>query len=317
MGDSPKTSVSTLSIVNPFGAPLYYRETVTSTMNEARSLAAEFSEGVPHGTVVAAGCQTTGRGRGGRFWNTEWGSLPFTVILRYPGAAVPSCLTLRAGLALSLAIEDFVEDFTATAGSKHIAGPNRKTLAGRVQVKWPNDIMLIQKDGMGKKAAGVLAEAAGFSGGGIVYLGMGINVAQRKFPPDLAEKACSIAGTLYPEKPGIEAAAAYTAAYATAYDELAERRFILLEKILARLYAELETGGTAENAGAGQGWRERLLERLYMRGKPVRFIPGAAGSNDAVDGTLAGIGGDGELLIAVKGETRSFVTGELSVYEKF
>ncbi|MDR1307828.1 MAG: biotin--[acetyl-CoA-carboxylase] ligase [Treponema sp.] len=305
--DSPGAStlsVSTLDVANPFGAPIYYRETLASTMDEARSLAG-LSGNAPHGTVIAAGCQTAGRGRGGRFWNTKRGSLPFTVILRYPGA-IPPGLTLRAGLALSLAIEDFMEDFAAAAG------PVRESPVGRVQVKWPNDIMLIQKDGRGKKAAGVLAEAGfpGGSRGGVVYLGMGVNAAQREFPPELAEKACSIAGTLYPaEKPGAERAA-YTAAYAA----LEERRFILLGGILARLYAEL---GIDKNAAAGQGWRERLLERLYMRGKQVRFIPGAAGSGGAVEGILKGIGGAGELLIEVNGTIRSFITGELEVYESF
>jgi BirA family biotin operon repressor/biotin-[acetyl-CoA-carboxylase] ligase len=300
-----------LDIANPFGAPVYYRETVAGTMDEARSLVSGFSGDAPHGTVIAAGYQSAGRGRAGRSWNMERDkSLPFTVILRYPdAAAIPSCLTLRAGLALSLAMEDFIASFAA--------GPDRKAPAVRVQVKWPNDIMLIQKDGAGKKAAGILAEAAGFPGGGIVYLGMGINVAQREFPPELEKKACSIAGTLYPEKPGAETAASYAV--------LAERRFTLLEKVLARLYAELKPDpgsagtehGTDKNTMADNAWRERLLERLYMRGKPVRFIPGAAGSDTVVEGTLEGVGRDGELLIAVNGETRPFVTGELAVYEIF
>jgi BirA family biotin operon repressor/biotin-[acetyl-CoA-carboxylase] ligase len=259
-------------------------------------------------------------------------NLPFTVILRYPDfAAIPPCLTLRTGLALSLAIEDFAETACPPAlNPARSAGP--ETLAGRVEVKWPNDIMLIQADGRGKKAAGILAEAAGFSGkaagfsGGsvTVYLGVGINAAQRDFPPELEKKACSIAGTLYPEISGAEAAARYAG--------LAEKRFVLLEKAIARLYAELEGSGpeehgavehgaakrgaetTAERAAREAPWRERLLRRLYMRGKPVRFIPGAAGSGNAVEGILAGIGGAGELLITIDGKTRPFVTGELEVY---
>jgi BirA family biotin operon repressor/biotin-[acetyl-CoA-carboxylase] ligase len=311
-GELRNVEFSTLDVANPFGAPVYYRETLASTMDEARSLVSGFSGDAPHGTVIAAGYQSAGRGRSGRPWNTERDeSLLFTVIFRYPdAAAIPPCFTLRAGLALSLAVEDFIGE----------AGPDRETLAGRVQVKWPNDIMLIQKDGTGKKAAGVLAEAAGFSGSsdGAVYLGVGINVAQRKFPPELEKKACSIAGTLYPEKPGVETAASYAV--------LAERRFTLLEKVLVRLYAELEKPdpgsgdtehGTGKTAMAGNAWRERLLERLYMRGKPVRFIPGAAGSDAVVEGTLEGIGGDGELLIGVTGTIRSFITGELAVYENF
>jgi hypothetical protein len=81
-----------------------------------------------------------------------------------------------------------------------------------------------------------------------------------------------------------------------------------LEEILLRLYAEL-TGGN--------GWRRRLEERLYRRGEEVTFIDGAAGSENAVGGRLAGIGPAGELLIVPRGETeaRSFITGELRVYQ--
>ncbi|MDR2049186.1 MAG: biotin--[acetyl-CoA-carboxylase] ligase family protein [Treponema sp.] len=304
-----------LDIANPFGAPVYYRENLTSTMDAARALVLsglpEFGEppgpSAPHGTVIVAGYQSAGRGRAGRPWNMGRGeSLPLTLILRYPAlTAIPQCLTLRAGLALSLAIEDFVE----------IAAPPALP-AGRVLVKWPNDIMLIQTDGRGKKAAGILAEAAGFSGdsGGTVYLGMGINIAQGEFPPELERKACSIAGTLCPEESG---AGPFRA-------KLAKGRFILLEKILVRLYDELEGSGpekaqpgtypAAADAVKQTSWRERLLQRLYMRGKPVRFFPGAAGSGGAVKGVLAGVGDAGELLIAVDGEDRSFVTGELDVY---
>ena len=345
-----------LDIANPFGAPVYYRETVASTMDEARALAGppespSAGGSAPHGTVIAAGYQSAGRGRSGRPWNMGRGeSLPFTVILRYPDfAAIPSCLTLRTGLALSLAIEDFME-----AAGPPVPNPARlpgpETLAGRVQVKWPNDIMLIQADGRGKKAAGILAEATGIlaetadipagtagssggSGSGTVYLGVGINVAQRDFPPELEKKACSIAGTLYPEIPGAAESGAEAEARCAG---LAEKRFVLLEKAIARLYAELEGSGAGEpgpektvveyackaasdngpagKAAAGNSWRERLLRRLYMRGKPVRFFPGAAGSGRAVEGILAGVGEAGELLITVDGEDRPFITGELDIY---
>ncbi|MDR2210306.1 MAG: biotin--[acetyl-CoA-carboxylase] ligase [Spirochaetaceae bacterium] len=300
----PGRGFSLLPMANPFGAPVYYRDTVDSTMDAARTLGGPpESSDLPHGTVIAAGYQSAGRGRSGRPWNMDRGSnLPLTVILRYPAiAAIPPGLTLRTGLALSLAVEDFVQ----------AAVPGGKTLAGRVKVKWPNDIMLIQQispEG-GKKAAGILAETAGFSGdsgGGRVYLGVGVNIAQRDFPPELRHRACSIAGTLYPERSETERTGAETGAAA-----LVQGRFILLEKFLARLYAELE--GPPDPA-PGKSWRERLLERLYMRGRPVRFIPGAAGSGHAVEGILAGIGAAGELLITLDGEDRPFVTGELDIY---
>jgi BirA family biotin operon repressor/biotin-[acetyl-CoA-carboxylase] ligase len=156
-----------LNIRNPFGAKIFYEETVASTMDVSRRLAAE---GEPHGTVIAADFQETGRGRGqDRVWQMNRGeNLPFTVFLRYLRIEeIPSALTLRAGLAVSLAIEDFAPG-----------------LKGAVMVKWPNDIMIGCK-----KNAGILCEASG----GNVHIGIGINAAQKEFPGYLREKATSIA----------------------------------------------------------------------------------------------------------------------------
>jgi BirA family biotin operon repressor/biotin-[acetyl-CoA-carboxylase] ligase len=155
-----------IPIQNPFKAPVYHEETLASTMAVSRALAAG---GEPHGTVIAAGFQEAGRGRTqGRIWHMERNtSLPFTVLLRYGRVeAIPPALTLRTGLAIALAIEDFVP-----------------ALAGAVRVKWPNDIMICAK-----KAAGILAEA----GGGDVHIGIGINVAQKTFPGFLRGKATSL-----------------------------------------------------------------------------------------------------------------------------
>jgi BirA family biotin operon repressor/biotin-[acetyl-CoA-carboxylase] ligase len=271
--------VETLAIANPFGAPVYYAESAGSTMDEARAL---FRSGAGHGTTAAAGYQRAGRGRGGRVWVMNAGeSLPFTTLLRYADtAAIPPCLTLRAGLAAARAIERF-------AGG---------ALDGNVLVKWPNDIMLVWKDGRVRKTAGVLTEASG----GAVYLGAGINIAQQKFPPELERKAGSIAGAL--------------ASYGADAAALMKRRFSLLEGFLAELYAELETP-------RGASWRAELEARLYMRNRTVCFVPGAppelagAGGGE-INGVLAGIGEGGEILIRPEGgPVSSFITGELKVYE--
>ena len=118
----------TLKIDNPFNAPVFHEDTVTSTMAVSRELA---SDGSVHGTVIMADFQSAGRGRiQNRTWEMESKmSLPFTLLLRFPAIEeIPSALTLRAGLAASLAIEDF-------------APP----LKGSVFVKWPNDIMIGSK----------------------------------------------------------------------------------------------------------------------------------------------------------------------------
>jgi BirA family biotin operon repressor/biotin-[acetyl-CoA-carboxylase] ligase len=244
-------------------------------MDIARELAAR---GEPHGTVIVADFQAAGRGRiRERNWEMERNvSLPFTVLLRYPRIEeIPAALTLRTGLAAALAFEDFVP-----------------ALRGAVFIKWPNDIMLrsLSESGAGraKKAAGILTEADG----GVVFTGIGINVAQRKFPAALAEKATSIG-------------------LAAGVDLNPESRFVLLEKILARLRQELDFV-----SGGGDAWRRRLDERLYKKNERVRFVCGAANSGGIVEGRLTGIGAGGELLIVPDGEkdARAFITGELQVY---
>jgi len=253
--------MTSLKIRNPFNAPVYHEETVSSTMDVSRALA---DAGEPHGTVITADFQEAGRGRGDRVWQMNRGeNLPFTILLRYPGVKdIPSALTLRIGLAVSLAIEDFAP-----------------CLRSRVKVKWPNDIMIDDK-----KNVGILCEAAG----GTVRAGIGLNVAQKEFPAHLREKAVSIAA-------------------ASGIDLAPGDCFTLLEKILARLFDELN----APQAFAD--WKSRLEQRLYKKGEQVVFVEGEAGSPREVRGRLAGIGESGELLIAAEGETqaRLFVTGEL------
>ena len=277
-----------LSVANPFNAPVYYEDTVGSTMDVSRTLA---SSGEPHGTVITAGNQEAGRGRmRGRSWEMEKKTnLPFSVLLRYPRIEdIPPALTLRTGLAVAFAIEEYVEDRGLGVRLRRIGDWGKEErdrgLGARdwaVLIKWPNDILLW--DGVAaKKVAGILAEADG----GNVHVGIGINVSQSEFPAHLSGKAASISQAV-----GVQG------------DPL-----LLLELVLARLYGEIET-----QQPGGSDWLSRIEERLYKKGEQVSFIPGAAGSENTVSGTLAGIGSSGELLIHVGGETapRSFLTGEL------
>ena len=150
-------------------------------------------------------------------------------------------------------------------------------LAGSVLIKWPNDVLI------GKaKAVGILVEADG----GNVHIGIGVNVGQKQFPGFLQGKATSI---------GL-----------AANREIADgERYKLLEKILIRLRAEVETPSNS--------WRERIEARLYQKGRPVCFAGGPADSPRMVTGILCGIGPGGELLLIPDGgaETLSFTTGEL------
>ena len=155
------------NIQNPFNAPVYHAQVVSSTMDVSRKLALK---GEPGGTVIAADFQETGRGRiQDRKWQTENKmSLLFTIFLRYKKIDdIPAVLTLKAGLAVSDAIAGFSEK-----------------LKGLVKIKWPNDIMINSK-----KAAGILCESDGEN----VYIGIGLNMRQKEFPDHLREKATSFA----------------------------------------------------------------------------------------------------------------------------
>jgi BirA family biotin operon repressor/biotin-[acetyl-CoA-carboxylase] ligase len=118
------------------------------------------------GAIATADHQTGGRGRRGRTWVEAPGtSVLVSVLLRPPpGRAAPQ-LSLVGGLAAALAVED--------------------ALALAAQIKWPNDVMVDRR-----KVAGVLAEARG----GVVVLGIGINVNQTReqLPEDARVAAASL-----------------------------------------------------------------------------------------------------------------------------
>jgi len=263
-------------------APVYHEGTVSSTMEVSRLLA---QDNAAHGTVITADFQEEGRGRiRGRKWEMEKGqALAFTVLLRFTG--IPAALSLKTGLAVALAIEDFAP-----------------TLSSKALIKWPNDILLpsahsvlqpslkgvepqVRGSPLDKKsalkAAGILAEADGCN----VHIGIGVNVSQKQIPDSLREKATSLS-------------------LASGVDYYREDRFILLEKILSRLHDEIES----------TDWRERVEARLYKKGEQVCFAKGAADSGQLMTGTLTGIGPEGELLILPPGETTplAFTAGELT-----
>lgn len=128
---------------------------VTSTQDVARAAA---EAGAPHGSVFVAEEQTAGRGRLDRRWVAEPGvNLTFTVVLRPLGRVRDApLLTLGAAAGLALALD--------------------------VRVKWPNDLV----DDDGRKLGGLLAEME-TDGDRVawVILGVGLNVNQAAFPPEL------------------------------------------------------------------------------------------------------------------------------------
>ena len=150
-----------------FGATLLRFESLTSTNDLARELAAE---GAEEGLAIVAGEQTAGRGSKGRQWSSPPGQgLYLSVVLRPALAASKSpILTLAAAVAVA---ETINREFNVA-----------------VDIKWPNDVLL-----SGRKVCGILVESAS-EGDDLKYavVGIGVNLLQREFPPEIATLATSV-----------------------------------------------------------------------------------------------------------------------------
>lgn len=142
-----------------------------STNSACRRLALE---GAPDGTVVLADCQTAGRGRRGRSFQSPAGKGLFFSILWRPDCAPEQLLPLTA--------------LSAVAVCRAI----RQVCGAQAQIKWPNDLVL-----SGRKLAGILTEMAleGESGHvSHVVVGIGVNAHQRltDFDGEVAQIATSL-----------------------------------------------------------------------------------------------------------------------------
>lgn len=153
-------------------ARVEYHDALPSTNDRARELE---SEGAPDWSVVWAGLQTAGRGRRGRQWQAGAGEgLLFSVILPVAWAPLPQAPSLAVGLAVAQALEGRLPD------------PDSEN---RVQVKWPNDVMV-----HGKKVAGVLCERWSGDRSGRIVAGVGVNLTQVAdgFPQEIRDGATSL-----------------------------------------------------------------------------------------------------------------------------
>jgi len=152
---------------NLFGKRIHHFFKVDSTNRVALELG---HAGEPEGAVILGEEQTAGRGRAGRGWHSERATgIYVTVLLRPKLAPVQApLLTMMAGLSAHAAIE-------AQTG-----------LA--VDLKWPNDLLV-----GGKKVGGILTEMhAEPSQVRFVIVGIGLNVNQDRFPPELGAIATSL-----------------------------------------------------------------------------------------------------------------------------
>jgi BirA family transcriptional regulator, biotin operon repressor / biotin---[acetyl-CoA-carboxylase] ligase len=244
---------------NVFGRRFFHFFKIDSTNRVAMELG---YAGEPEGTLVLAEEQTAGRGRAGRSWHSERGTgLYFTLLLRPRLApAQAPLLTMLAGLSAHAAIQG---------------------LTGLTpELKWPNDLLL-----NGKKVGGILTEMhAEPSVVRFVVVGIGINVNQEKFPPELASIATSLR------------------------KELGKMNYHL--ELLVRLLTQFETD---YNCFLRQG-PSFVVERFqrvsnFVKGRRVRVESGA----ESYVGTTAGLSPEGLLLVAKEnGPVLTVIAGDVS-----
>jgi BirA family biotin operon repressor/biotin-[acetyl-CoA-carboxylase] ligase len=144
------------------GREIHWHGTIGSTMHEAVRLAAA---GCASGTVVGADEQTAGQGRHGRVWHSQADTgLYFSVVLRLPlDPASAAVVTFALGLSVAEAIQ--------------------QTTGVACDLRWPNDVLVRDR-----KCAGILTQLHGAA----VVTGIGVNVNQTEFPPDVADIAISL-----------------------------------------------------------------------------------------------------------------------------
>ncbi|MBU2055309.1 MAG: biotin--[acetyl-CoA-carboxylase] ligase [Proteobacteria bacterium] len=148
---------------------LHFLDTVDSTNRVALDLA---RKGAPEGTIVLADCQTAGRGRLHRAWQSPPGCNLYASLLIRPEidpADAPQ-LTLMAGVAAEETLSALCPE--------------------GVGLKWPNDVLI-----RGRKVCGILTElrmAGGAVAAVVVGIGVNVNMPRADFDPAYRETATSL-----------------------------------------------------------------------------------------------------------------------------
>lgn len=233
-------------------------ESLPSTNTEAARQAAA---GAPEGLCVVAREQTAGRGRRERAWlSPKDAGLYFSLLLR-PDFGVERwpLIALMSALAAADALEE--------------------ACGLRADIKWPNDLLA-----GGRKLCGILAETVETPPGRACVVGVGINLSEAAFPPDLAEAATSVEReTGEAPDPG--------------------RLLESLVAALARRYVGLRAeGGAARLVGE---WESRSS---FARGRRVRVSL----AGEEFEGTTRGLEPDGALRVETEaGVVRAVRAGDV------
>ena len=222
----------------PFAGKLHFFPTIHSTNTYAMQQA---ETGAADGTVYFADEQTAGRGRGAHEWSSPPGSGLYVSVLLRP--RIPPADVLWLSLAAGLAVRDAVMQVTSLA----------------CDLRWPNDLLFGPR-----KFCGILTELnAEVTRVRHLVVGIGINVHQQQFPPELSDIATSLHIETGREWP----------------------RQQLLIALLQSLHREVIALSSSNDSNAA---KQSVLDRLerassWVRGKQVR-VDEAEGFEGVTDG---------------------------------
>lgn len=137
------------------GSPIYWGpiDWYAQTGSTNDDLAAAARQGAPTGMVLISEHQIGGHGRFDRIWQDVPGTSVATSVIVAPHPLPPQWGWLS--LLVGVAVREAIQDYTGAA-------------AGRVTLKWPNDVLIDEH-----KVCGILSERVGHR----AVLGWGINVS--------------------------------------------------------------------------------------------------------------------------------------------
>lgn len=265
---APADSLNSTEIGYQLKSKLIGRQILSyRSVGSTNDMAARMAEGgSAEGLLITSEEQTRGRGRLGRHWHSPPGNGIYLSILLRPSfqPEMAPGISIMTGLALADALAKYFGD--------------------RVQIKWPNDLLI-----SGKKVAGILTELSADKGR-INYLvvGVGINVNQRAsdFPEDIRSTATSIRRAL--RKTG----------RFTDRIKLLQQFLLNFEKEY-RKYSNHQLGKSLS----------RLSKYSSLTGKKVEIISG----RQRLHGKAKGIDGSGALLLESDGKTIAVNSGEVTI----
>lgn len=243
---------------------VYFFASVDSTNTVLKGLAAK---GAGSGTVVIADHQTGGKGRRGRSFSSPSGAGIYLSYLFKPESGFDKISDLTS--------------WTAVA----VADAIRTAYGLDSNIKWVNDLLMNRK-----KICGILTEASVEGESGYIdtcIIGIGVNVNEQEFPPELSEIATSVSiengGKRFPRA------------------RLASEMIKTMDRL-------------ASDWPDSSYYLERYRELNITTGSTITAYPLMAGNGQGRTGTAIAINDDFSLKVKFSdGSTEDLKSGEVSV----